>query len=206
MRNTRCLLILATLALSCDSSGPTAPAAPPKVLPQAPMSCTYRVDGPYFDDRVGWFPYDIRWFPPEQQGSDPVTSYEVQLIRAAVTGESTPEGYRIVQNRNMPEVKRTVRAKTGTTNDLHSVEDIATFPICELLSRGEDLLFQSNVRATSAAGMSLAATCVDAERLWDGIVLFIHSRGDYWRHFCGAAGSAPVGQAPEWVRGLLPPH
>ena len=56
MRNARCFLILATLALSCDNGGPTAPAAPPKVLPQAPMSCTYRVDGPYFDDRVGWFP------------------------------------------------------------------------------------------------------------------------------------------------------
>ena len=199
-------LILAVLTLSCDSSTPTAPAAPPKVLPQAPMSCTFRVDGPYFDDRVGWFPYDIRWFPPEQAGSDRITSYEVELIRAAVIGESTPEGYRIQQNRNMPEVKRTVPAKTGTTNDLHTVDDIVTFPVCELLSRGEDLMFRSKVRATSAAGMSLPATCVDADRLWDGIVLFIHHAANYWRHFCNAAGNSPPEAAPEWVRGIDSPH
>ena len=154
---------------------------------------------------MGWFRYDIRWFPPEQAGSDRLTSYEVELIRAAVIGESTPEGYQIQQNRNMPEVKRTVPAKTGTTNDLHSIDDIVTFPVCELLSRGEDLMFRSRVRATSAAGMSLPATCVDAHRLWDGIVLFIYHAADYWRNFCHTVES-PLPQAdPEWVR-AIPAH
>ena len=200
------LAIALFLSLSCNNAGPTAPAAPPKVLPQAPTSCIYRVGQPDIDDRVGWFHYDVRWFPPEQHGSDPVTSYEVELIREAVTGTSTPQGYQIESSRNLPVVKKTERAKTGTTNDLHSIADIVSFPLCDFLSRGEDLVFRSKVRATSAAGMSLPSTCVEAEELWDGIVFYIYTARDYWNYYCGAVRMPPVGGAPsEWIE-ELPSH
>ena len=204
------LLVVAAFCLSCNSdSGPTTPrqpAAPPKVLPQAPMSCTFRVDGPHFDDRVGWFSYDVRWFPPGQQGADPVTSYEVELGRAAVTGHITSEGYQIQSTRMLPLVKKTVRANTGTTNDLHRIDDIATFPVCEFFAQGEDLTFASQVSARSAAGLSLWTTCVEADRLWDGIVLYIANAPDFWNYYCNnAAGAPPTVRAPDWVKGL-PTH
>ena len=204
MRNSRCVLILAALAVSCDSGGPTAPTTPPKVLPQTPTSCTFRTDRPYFDDRVGWFAYDVRWFPPEQQGSDPVTTYEVELTRAAVIGDVNSQGvYEIEQTRNMPVVTQTVRAKTGTTNDLHSINDVATFPVCEMLVRNEDLLFRAKVRANSVAGMSLPFACVDAQRLWDGIVLTIaDDSSGYWRYHCNGAGAAPTEHVSTWVIGI----
>ena len=204
MRRTVGPLLVALTALSCGSDGPTTPAAPPKVLPQAPTSCTFRVDRPYFDDRVGWFAYDIRWFPPEQQGSDPVTSYEVDVVREALKGTLNADGVlEISSSRNLPAAKQTVRAKTGTTNDVHSIADVATFPVCEMLARGEDLGFRATVRARSAAGWSLPFTCVDAHRLWDGIVWTIaNNTTGYWHSWCNAAATGPVENAGEWVAGI----
>lgn len=203
-RASLCLLIL--FALSCDnSSGPTTPPAPPKVLPQAPTSCTYRLNTPYFDDRVGRFTYDIRWFPPERPGSDPVTSYEVTVRRAAVMGSFDPvtSAYQVESRRDLPVVTRTVRARTGTTDDLHTIRDAVTFPVCELLARGEDLGFWAQVRARSAAGMSLPFTCVEADRLWDGFIwLLATDRGGYWYYHCNQTGAAAGTTAAEWVKGM----
>ena len=194
-------LVLAILALSCDTGGPTTPAAPPKVLPQAPTSCTYRWDWPYFDDRVGRFYYDIRWFPPEQQGSDPVTSYEVTVTRTALMGQVDASGvYQIESRRDLPVAKRTVPAKTGTTDDVHSTSDNVAFPACDLLARGEDLGFRAEVRATSAAGMSLPFTCVDAETLWDGMVWGVaNDPNGYWRYHCNGTETAATATVPNWV-------
>ncbi len=199
MRNPlipRMVLSLAALAVSCDNGGggPTTLAPPPKVLPQAPTSCTYRMDTAYYDDRVGRFSYDVRWFPPEQSGSDPVTTYEVEIIRAGVKGTSDASGfYHVTSQRHLPVANVTVRAKTATTDDLHTYNDAVTFPVCEMLARGEDLGFWANVRARSAAGLSLPFDCVDADDLVPGIIWLIGSdRGQYWSSRCNQTGHAPV--------------
>lgn len=188
-----------TTFAACGGGSGTTPTVPPKVLPQAPTSCTYRVDSPYFDDRVGRFYYDVRWFPPEQQGSDPITSYELTVVRSGLKGSVNSEGvYEIESRRDLPVAKRTVSAKTGTTDDLHTVADAATFPACELLARGEDLGFRAEVRATSAAGTSLPFICVDAHRLWDGLVWGIaNDTNGYWRYHCNATGTAPAGSTQD---------
>ena len=197
-------ILAALLALSCDTSGPTTPPAqpaPPKVLPQAPTSCTFRVDGPYIDDRVGWFRYDVRWFPPEQSGSDPITTYEVEIARSALKGRIGSDGfYEVDSHRMLARVTNTVRAKTGTTNDLHSIDDIATFPLCEFLAQGEDFAVAMQVTARSAAGQSFPATCVEPRQRWDNVVVYIAQRSDVWNYYCYGVGAAPTG-TPDWERG-----
>ena len=139
---------------------------------------------------MGSFAYDIRWFPPEQPGSDAVTSYEAEIRRAVVTGGPGPDGiYRFDSFRELPVVTRTVHAKTATTNDLHTIEDIATFPLCELLLQGEDFAFAARVTARSAAGVSLPATCVSAPGRAESIVYRITQHRDYWSYQCNATGA-----------------
>lgn len=191
LRNSLGIACLVVLVSACGSqrSSPTPPIpAVPQVLPQAPTSCTFRTTPLVFEDRVAAFFYDVRWFPPQESGSATVTSYELEIRREAVQGTIGEDGYSVTSSRPLPTVYKNVPANPSTTTvDLHTAEDAVTFPICEFIAAREDLYFFLEVRAVSSVGKSMPTVCVDADRLWEGIVVTVSARDSnrtYYEQLC----------------------
>lgn len=205
-------ILLAGGLSGCDSSDfspatPAAPAAPPQILPQAPQSCTFRMSELEYSDRVAWFTYDVRWFPPQDSGSAPIYQYEVGVYRAASRGYLEDDNSYVIEDvRELPTAYKTVRANdSATTDDLHEVEDIVSFPICEFIAANEDLLFGAEVSSVSSVGKSTPFTCVHAQELWEAIVLPVSASESWNDYYSSRCNPRAAHRNPEGRTGALSP-